>query len=170
MRSDKLLVVSVVIALLLAVGMITHCSAAAGASSPSSAQAPKPNPAPPVEPAPINYSGKGQQAVGKFPLECGLAVFNLTHVGTSNFAVTLLDSNGEMIELLANTIGNFTGAKAVGIEKKGDYRGDKASGIYRQRLASFAFYKTCRRSHDFQVKTYRGIEFLCYLVGQEWEI
>lgn len=70
---------------------------------------------------PIQLSGIGQQATEKFSLESGLAIFRMTHSGQSNFAITLLDSNGEIVELLVNEIGSFDGAKAVGIRTKGEY-------------------------------------------------
>lgn len=70
---------------------------------------------------PIQLSGTGQQATKKFSLESGLAILRMTHSGQSNFAITLLDSNGEIVELLVNEIGSFNGAKAVGIRTKGEY-------------------------------------------------
>ena len=45
----------------------------------------------------------------------------MTHTGASNFSITLMDSNGQRVELLVNEIGKFDGAKAVGIAKKGEY-------------------------------------------------
>ena len=45
----------------------------------------------------------------------------MTHTGTSNFSITLMDSDGQRVELLVNEIGKFDGAKAVGIAKKGEY-------------------------------------------------
>lgn len=73
------------------------------------------------EPAPIELSGTSQQATQKFTLEIGLSIFKMTHAGTSNFAITLMDSDGQRIELLVNEIGKFDGAKAVGIAKNGEY-------------------------------------------------
>lgn len=73
------------------------------------------------EPSPIKLSGTSQQASQKFSLENGLSVFKMTHTGTSNFAVVLMDSDGQRVELLVNEIGKFDGAKAVGIAKKGEY-------------------------------------------------
>ncbi len=73
------------------------------------------------EPSPITLSGTGQQASKKFSLESGLSIFKMTHTGTSNFAVILMDSDGQRVELLVNDIGKFDGSKAVGIAKKGEY-------------------------------------------------
>lgn len=73
------------------------------------------------EPTPIELSGMSQQASQKFTLENGLSIFKMTHSGTSNFSITLMDSDGQRVELLVNEIGKFDGAKAVGIAKKGEY-------------------------------------------------
>jgi hypothetical protein len=45
----------------------------------------------------------------------------MTHDGESNFAVTLLNDRGEMVDLLANEIGSFDGSQATGIQRDGDY-------------------------------------------------
>lgn len=74
-----------------------------------------------VTPAPVSFSGKGQQAPPSFGLDEGLAIFRLKHSGLSNFAVWLLGSEGQKVELLVNTIGGFDGAKAVGIKQDGKY-------------------------------------------------
>jgi len=66
-------------------------------------------------PAPIDISGTGQQATQKFSLESGLSIFNLSHNGSRNFAIWLMDFNGNNVDLLVNTVGQFNGSKAVGI-------------------------------------------------------
>ncbi len=76
---------------------------------------------PTVTPAPIAVTGQGQQASQVFQLTDGLAIFRMAHDGGSNFAIWLLDGNGEQIELLVNEIGSFDGAKAVGVAAPGDY-------------------------------------------------
>jgi len=73
------------------------------------------------EPELIELSGTSQQATQKFTLENGLSIFKMTHTGTSNFAINLMDSNGQNVELLVNEIGNFDGTKAVGVAKRGEY-------------------------------------------------
>jgi hypothetical protein len=73
------------------------------------------------EPAPISFSGVGQEASQKFTLTEGLSIFTMKHSGASNFAIWLMDSNGQNVDLLVNVIGDFDGAKAVGISKPGDY-------------------------------------------------
>ena len=71
----------------------------------------------------IKLTGVGQQASQKFILEEGMSIFNMTHTGNENFIIWLLDSDGQQIELLVNTIGlaNCSLSKAVGIDKKGEY-------------------------------------------------
>lgn len=76
---------------------------------------------PTATPKPLTLSGTGQKATSKFKLEEGLAIFRMTHDGRSNFALQLMDSDGELVELLVNEIGAFNGAKAVGIEASGEY-------------------------------------------------
>jgi autonomous glycyl radical cofactor GrcA len=66
-------------------------------------------------------SGRGQEATSKFSLEKGLSIFKMTHDGDSNFAIWLLDDEGDKVELLVNKIGDFDGSKAVGIKKHGDH-------------------------------------------------
>lgn len=67
-------------------------------------------------PAPINLSGSGQMATDPFNLESGLSIFRMTHQGSRNFSVKLLDQNGRpagLDSLLANEIGPFEGSQAV---------------------------------------------------------
>lgn len=72
--------------------------------------------------APIQLSGSGQTATQGFTLEKGISIFEITHTGgESNFSVVLMKSNGEWVDLLVNEIGNYSGKKAVGIDKKGTY-------------------------------------------------
>ena len=74
-----------------------------------------------IEPTNINFSGEGQEASQIFTLTKGLSIFSMKHIGSSNFAVWLLDDNGNNVDLLVNVIGGFDGAKAVGIPKQGNY-------------------------------------------------
>ena len=70
---------------------------------------------------PKTLKGKGQQASEVFYLDKGLARFEMTHDGDSNFAVWLLDDEGDKVELLVNEIGEFDGSKAISISKGGIY-------------------------------------------------
>lgn len=78
-----------------------------------------PTPVPTI--APISLSGVGQQATNKLQLQQGLTIFKLTHNGTANFIVDLLDSNGQEVDNLVNVIGSFNGSKAEGIPADGIY-------------------------------------------------
>lgn len=73
------------------------------------------------ETEPFTLEGVGQKATEKFTLKKGLAVFEMTHTGSSNFIVDLLDDTGTSIELLVNEIGTFEGSKAVKIPKDGTH-------------------------------------------------
>lgn len=77
--------------------------------------------------SPSDLSGTGQQATQKFSLDSGLSIFHMTHSGQHNFAVWLLDSSGNRVELLANEIGGFNGVKAVGVTTSGEYLLDIAA-------------------------------------------
>ena len=78
----------------------------AGSPSPSPVKTPESIP-------PQTFNGKSQAATPKFRLEAGLSIFRMTHQGNANWAPKLLDGEGNLVELLANEIGKFDGAKAV---------------------------------------------------------
>jgi len=79
-----------------------------------------------VEPQPIAFNpmtlkGRGQQATTTFDLPAGLYLVRMKNQGTSNFAVWLDHADtGEHADLLANTIGNFSGSHALPV-KTGTY-------------------------------------------------
>jgi hypothetical protein len=45
----------------------------------------------------------------------------MKHTGGSNFAIWLLDADGEHVDLLVNVIGRFDGSHAVALERAGTY-------------------------------------------------
>ncbi len=55
---------------------------------------PEPEPEPEPEPVGLEFSGTGPQATEQFDLSAGLARFEKTHQGESNFIVNLLDDEG----------------------------------------------------------------------------
>jgi hypothetical protein len=63
-----------------------------------------------------SFSGEGMAATPLFKLNSGLKIFDITHAGTSNFIVYLYDEEGNLIDLLANAIGDFTGSVAESID------------------------------------------------------
>ncbi len=68
-----------------------------------------------------NFSGTGQKATSLFSLNSGLAVFQMTHTGQSNFIVYLLDGAGDLVDVLVNEIGSFDGSKAAQAPTTGNY-------------------------------------------------
>lgn len=67
------------------------------------------------EPDPLTLTGTGQEATDTFELEPGLSIYELSHTGSSNFQVWLMNNEGEKKELLVNRIGDFEGSNAVGL-------------------------------------------------------
>lgn len=82
-----------------------------------------------------SFNGMGQQATGLFPLNEGLAVWDLEYPGAGRFAVRLLDERGTVIEPLVDQLGPFTGSRAVRVPRPGRYLLDvSASGPWSVRL------------------------------------
>ena len=73
---------------------------------------------------PLRISGSGCNASPFFALKGGLTTFDITHHGESNFVITLLSVDGQIAELLANEIGNYSGKQAIGV-KQGNIIGAK---------------------------------------------
>ena len=71
--------------------------------------------------APIELSGKGDQASSKFQLQSGLSTWKITHDGTSNVQISLLNSEGKYIDMPLNEIGRYSGKQIVRIGKPGEY-------------------------------------------------
>ncbi|WP_110926788.1 hypothetical protein [Bacillus massiliglaciei] len=69
----------------------------------------------------IPVSGSGDTATDAVKLKSGFAIFDGAHTGGSNFAVKLQDENGNDMELLVNTIGNYKGKTFAEIPADGDY-------------------------------------------------
>lgn len=63
-----------------------------------------------------SFSGIGMKATELFFLNSDLKIFTLSHNGSSNFIVWLLDKNGGYVDLLANEIGSYNGSTAVSID------------------------------------------------------
>jgi hypothetical protein len=68
-----------------------------------------------IEPDPIVTSGTGSAVSGLFMLEGGFIVFDSEHSGSSNFIVTLLNEQGDLVELVVNTIGDYEGVRGFSI-------------------------------------------------------
>jgi hypothetical protein len=78
----------------------------------------KPTSAPSV---PQTFNGTGPEASPLFSLGDALTTFDMSHDGSSNFAIWLLDSNGDLVDLLVNEIGDFDGSTAIGVPAAGVY-------------------------------------------------
>ena len=65
--------------------------------------------------ADITLSGSGDTVTERFELSSGIAIFHMTYDGDRNFIVTLYTSAGEMVDLLANEIGSYSGSSLVGV-------------------------------------------------------
>ena len=78
-------------------------------------------PRPTTAPNTTNFHGKGQAATQLFSMQSGLKTIKMTHDGTSNFIVHILDSNGNVVDDIVNEIGKFNGSKAEGIQNDGIY-------------------------------------------------
>jgi len=76
---------------------------------------------PPAQ-APVTFSGSGTQVTDPFTAGAGIALFSFTYQGSDNFIVWLVDGNGKELSLLANAIGDYSGAQAVNIPSSGAYR------------------------------------------------
>lgn len=66
-------------------------------------------------------NGSTDTGTDAIPLEKGFAVVESRYNGSSNFVVALQDSQGQMIDLLVNEIGTYSGKSFVWIEETGDY-------------------------------------------------
>lgn len=64
---------------------------------------------------PQTFSGSGPLASGFFTASNGLATFAMSHQGDGNFAVQVLDTDGNQIGLPANEIGVYQGSQAVSL-------------------------------------------------------
>ena len=76
---------------------------------------------------PDTVSGRGADVSGPMRLENGSVTFNITHVGSSSFAVKLWADDGTYVELLASELGNFTGERVVRV---GDESGSTSPGLH----------------------------------------
>jgi hypothetical protein len=67
-----------------------------------------------------SFSGEGMMVTDFIKVEEGLAVFNFTHDGDSNFIVNLLNEDGDVVSYLANEIGEYEGSIAEYVDQ-GNY-------------------------------------------------
>lgn len=79
-----------------------------------------PNPTPASDGESYEFSGSGQTATDRFSAQGGLLTIDLSHRGSRNFIVYLVDAETGDEELLVNTIGDFDGTVATNVPS-GDY-------------------------------------------------
>jgi hypothetical protein len=82
---------------------------------------PQPEPEPEPAAAPLEFSGSGEQATESFQLSAGLARFEATHQGESNFWVDLLDEEGNQLDMVVNDVGPVDASKAIQVPEDGTY-------------------------------------------------
>lgn len=77
---------------------------------------------------PTSYSGNGDTVPQPFTLDSGLVEFEMSHTGSSNFAIWLYHADGEREELLVNEIGSYTGSTLVSVSDS--WSGEASPGIH----------------------------------------
>jgi hypothetical protein len=87
----------------------------------------KPDPATATLVPPHTLVGHGQLVSPLIHLDAGLFTFTSHHSGKSNFAVALLDADGDLAQSLVIHIGHYAGAKTIRIENSGIYAVDVAA-------------------------------------------
>lgn len=71
----------------------------------------RPTPAPPQT---ESWSGRGDSVIRLSQSDVDLvAIVEISHRGSSNFVVQVLDGSGSNIDLLVNTIGSYTGTRLI---------------------------------------------------------
>ncbi len=91
------------------------------------------------ENAKIKLSGSGDKSTDLIKLEPGFAVFEASYSGGGNFIIQLADENGNMVDLLVNEIGSYSGKTFASIPSGGNYYLDvTASGNWNISIAQEA--------------------------------
>ena len=90
---------------------------AAGCTSDSAAEGKS---APPANVAPVSFSGTGDSVTAPFEAS-GMTVFKINHDGSRNFILRIFDENGNLVKLLVNEIGPYSGEVGAGLSS-GTYR------------------------------------------------
>ena len=98
-------------------------SGASEISSPATTRTPSPTAHPP-----INLSGRGDDVVNVDWPATQLAIMDIRYTGTSNFIITSLDSSGDSIDLIVNTIGRYEGVRPFNLDENPSLLEIKSSG------------------------------------------
>lgn len=70
---------------------------------------------------PLTFSGTGAQVTDPIEFSAGLALFELSHQGESNFIVYLIDGSGEE-DLVISEIGAVDVSQGIRVPESGTYR------------------------------------------------
>jgi hypothetical protein len=71
--------------------------------------------------AAIKLSGTGDQVSARFSLQAGLSIWQVSHEGRSNFQISLVNRDGDSVDMPINEIGRYRGVRAVRIARSGEY-------------------------------------------------
>jgi hypothetical protein len=64
----------------------------------------------------IQFLGAGDDVKSFTVTGTGLKIFSMSYSGNQNFNIRLLDSEGNLVELLANEVGSYNGEKTVKLD------------------------------------------------------
>ncbi len=70
---------------------------------------------------PFSATGTSDDVLGPIYLTSGLHIFEMSHEGNANFIVHLVNLDGDVVEYLANEIGEADLTQAAGIDQTGIY-------------------------------------------------
>jgi len=101
-------------------GYIPAASAFATVSTTRSTPAPTATPRPTTVSVPLKFSGNGDDVVAFSASGSSLRVFTMSYSGGSNYIIWLKDSQGNLVDLLVNEIGSYSGKKSARLTS-GDY-------------------------------------------------
>lgn len=94
------------------------------ATAPRGPEAPSPmttGPRKALQAEPLVVMGAGEEASRIFELEATTYAFKMSHAGTKEFIVQLVDESGRNIGDLAHEVGAYNGSKEVRVEHRGRY-------------------------------------------------
>lgn len=88
--------------------------------TPTPTESPTPEPTPAPDEDSYSFSGSSDSATSKFGISGGLVTFDMQHSGSRNFAIWVLNDQGEKENLIVNAIGSWDGRFAQYLDA-GDY-------------------------------------------------
>jgi hypothetical protein len=76
----------------------------------------------------LNFSGNGDDVQSFTVTGRGIGIFTMKYSGAHNFIIRMNDENGELVDLLANEIGSYSGRTSSPLSTGKYYLDVKASG------------------------------------------